>query len=96
MKSVFKGAALFVAVACLVWVVVLWRWRVTQRETDVGDIVLYLAILPVVVFALVLASRWAIGKSLARQDAKAAAIAAADASRAGGASAKTDDAVHPA
>ena len=96
MKSLFKGAALFVAVACFVWVIVLWRWRVTQREMDVGDIVLYLAILPVVVFALALAARWAVGKSLARQDAKAAAVVTGSAPPAAGAAAKADDALRPA
>ncbi len=94
MKSLFKGAALFVAVACLIWIVVLWRWRVTQREMDVGDIVLYLAVLPVVVFALVLAARWAVGKAVARQDAKAAAMAAAP--RAAGAAARPGEAARPA
>ena len=76
MKSLIKGAALFVAVACVVWIAVLWRWRATQREMDAGDIVLYLAILPIVVFALVLAARWAVRGALERQDAQAAAAAA--------------------
>ena len=97
MKSLFKGAALFVAVACFIWIVVLWRWSATQREMDVGDIVLYLAVLPVVVFALVLAARWAVGKSLAKQEAKAAVAAtAAGASRPAGAAARPGDAERPA
>ena len=75
MKSLIKGAALFVAVACVVWIAVLWRWRATQREMDAGDIVLYLAILPIVVFALVLAARWAVRGALEKQDAQAAATA---------------------
>ena len=77
MKSLVKGAALFVAVACLVWIAVLWRWRVTGHEMDTGDLVLYLAILPIVIFALVLAARWAVRGALEKQDAKAAGVLAA-------------------
>jgi len=76
MKTLLKGAALFVAVACLVWIAVLWRWRATQHDMDVGDMVLYLAILPIVVFGLVLAARWAVRGALAKQEAKAAAASA--------------------
>ena len=75
MRSLIKGAALFVAVACVVWIAVLWRWRATQREMDAGDIVMYLAILPIVVFALVLAARWAVRGALERQDAQVATTA---------------------
>ncbi len=74
MKSVIKGAALFVALTCLVWIAVLWHWRATQRDMDVGDIVLYLGLLPVAAFGLVLAVRWAVGGALAKQDARAAAV----------------------
>ena len=77
MKSLIKGAALFVAVACVVWIAVLWRWRATQHEMDAGDIVLYLAILPIVVFALALAARWAVRGALEKQDAQATATATA-------------------
>lgn len=73
MKSLLKGAALFVAVTCLVWIAVLWRWRATQRDMDAGDIILYLAILPVVVFGLALATRWAVRVALEKQDAQVAA-----------------------
>ena len=94
MKSLLKGAALFVAVACLVWIIVLWRWRATQRDMDSGDIVLYLAILPIVVFGLVLAARWAVGGALRKQDAKAAAAVAAP--RAGAATTQPGEAARPA
>ncbi|HEX7639364.1 MAG TPA: hypothetical protein VF457_13290, partial [Burkholderiaceae bacterium] len=76
MKSLVKGAALFVALTCLVWIGVLWRWRATQRDMGVDDIVVYLGLLPVVVFALVLAGRWAVTAALAAQDGQAAAAAA--------------------
>lgn len=77
MKSLIKGAALFVAVTCLVWILVLWRWHATQREPDGSDIVLYLVALPIVIVGLLLAARWAVRGALARQDAKAAAPAVA-------------------
>ena len=89
MKSLIKGAALFVAVACVVWIAVLWRWRATQREMDAGDIVLYLAILPIVVFALVLAARWAVRGALEKQDARGAAAAATTGAASSGAAAST-------
>ena len=87
MKSLLKGAALFVAVACLVWIAVLWRWRATQRDMDAADIVLYLAILPIVVFGLALAARWAVRSALQKQDAKTAAAAGAPGGPAAAASA---------
>jgi hypothetical protein len=75
MASMVRGAALLLAVACLVWVGVLWRWQAARHRMDAGDIVLYLAVLPVVVFALVLAARWAVVGALARQDARTAGAA---------------------
>ena len=95
MKSLLKGAALFVAVACLVWIVVLWRWRVTQRDMDAGDIVLYLAILPIVVFGLVLAARWALRGALEKQAARAAGVSAAGAGGASASAAKAGEARPP-
>ena len=92
MKSLLKGAALFVAVACLVWIIVLWRWRATQRDMDAGDIVLYLAILPIVVFGLVLAARWAVRGALEKQAGKAAGVSAPGAAGASASAAKAGDA----
>jgi len=80
MKAFLKGVALFVALACLVWIAVLWRWRATQRDMDEGDIVLYLGLLPIVLFALALAVRWAVRSAMARQAAAATAAATAGAS----------------
>ena len=71
MRGVLKSAAWFVAVACLVWVGVLWRWRATQRDFDGGDVAVYLVVLPVTVFALAWAARWAIGRALLVQNAEA-------------------------
>ncbi len=77
MRTALKAFAAFVAVACLVWIGVLWRWRSTQHDFDDGDVVLYLFLLPVAVFALAWAARRAVGRALLAQDAKAAEAASA-------------------
>jgi hypothetical protein len=70
MKSMFKGVALLVAVTCLVWVAVLWHWRSGARQVDATDMVVYLGFLPLVIFGLLLAGRWAVGSAIARQEAR--------------------------
>ena len=77
MRVVLKNAAWFVAVVCLVWVGVLWRWRATQRDFDGGDVAVYLVVLPVTVCALAWAARWAVGRALVAQDAEATRKSAA-------------------
>ena len=77
MTSFIKGVALLVAVACVVWVAVLWRWETTRRALAVDDIVIYLGLLPLVMFGFVLALRWAWRSAVARQGTAAAAAAAA-------------------
>lgn len=57
--QLIRGLGLLVAIACLVWVGVLWRWQSTQRDMSADDILLYLGALPVTLFVLVLASGWA-------------------------------------
>ncbi len=59
MSSFFKGMALFVATCCLVWVGVLWHWRSTQHDMSMQEVVLYLGLLPLVLFVLMLLARWA-------------------------------------
>ncbi len=59
MTRFFKTLGLLVAVACFVWVGVLWRWQATQRDMSERDIAVYLGALPLTVFALVLLARWA-------------------------------------
>lgn len=54
-----RGFGLFVAIACLVWVGVLWHWQATRRDMSTEDILLYLGALPVTLFVLALASVWA-------------------------------------
>lgn len=91
MNRVFRGAALFVALTCAVWVAVLWRWEVTSRDMSTRDIVIYLAVLPVTAFAFVLLLRWASRGAVQRQAAAiAAAAAGAAAPPAGKASAIAD------
>lgn len=77
MTRVLKFAALFVAIACLTWILVIARWRSVGRVVDAGDLVLWLVVLPVLLFALVLAGRWAVRGALARQAARDAAAVAA-------------------
>ncbi len=84
MSQFFKGIALFIGVCCLVWVGVLWRWQATQRDMSSADIVLYLGLLPVVLFTLLVLGRWAFGSASARADARAAAAAAATVATAAG------------
>ena len=81
MNRLVKGVALFVAIVSVVWIAVLWHWQATARDMSTGDIVAYLFILPVTVFAIALLGRWAwVGASerAARQaEARAAAPATA-------------------
>ncbi|MFG6447141.1 hypothetical protein ACG0Z6_02660 [Roseateles sp. BYS180W] len=54
-----RGLGLLVAVTCVVWVAVLWHWQGTHRDMSVEDILIYLGALPLTLFALLLAARWA-------------------------------------
>lgn len=86
MSSFFKGAALFVAIACGIWVAVLWRWQATAHDMNTRDIVVYLGLLPVTVFAFALLLRWAWrGAESRAADAPPAAATTAAAQAAGGA-----------
>lgn len=82
MSSIFKGLALFVAICCGVWIAVLWRWQATSRDMGTGDIVVYLVVLPLTVFALALLLRWAWRGAVQRQSAAAAAATAGGAAAA--------------
>jgi hypothetical protein len=72
MRQLFKGLGLFVATACLVWVVVLWHWQSTRRDMSTEDIVAWLVVLPLVLFGFVLLVRWAWRGASARADQRAA------------------------
>jgi hypothetical protein len=84
MSQIAKGIALVVVVVCLVWLGVLWQWEATHRVVAIEDIVIYLALLPLVVFGLVLLLRWAWRAAVARQAATGAASLAAAAALASG------------
>lgn len=80
MTNFLKGLALLAALTSVVWIAVIWHWRTTQRDMGAEDLLLYLVILPLVVFALVLAGRWAIRGARASQAAAATSVAAASSS----------------
>ena len=92
MSQFFKGIALFIGVCCLVWVGVLWRWQATQRDMSSADIVLYLGLLPVVLFTLLVLGRWAFTSASARADARAASAVATAATAASAAGARPTEA----
>jgi hypothetical protein len=92
MNKLFKDLALFVAVTCVVWVAVLWRWETTARDMNTRDIVIYLGLLPLTVFGLALLLRWAWRGAGRQQEARAAAPAAGAAAASGQTSTGADDA----
>jgi hypothetical protein len=96
MTSFFKGLALFVALCCLVWVAVLWHWQNTQRDMSVSDVVVYLAALPLTLFALVLLGGWAWRGASAKADASATAKVAGAAPSTAAATPSKDDAARHA
>jgi hypothetical protein len=71
MTRLFKGLALFIALACLIWLGVLWHWQRTQYQMSTTDVVVYLGALPLTVFALVLLGRWAWRGAAQKSAAKA-------------------------
>ncbi|WP_124541484.1 hypothetical protein [Piscinibacter terrae] len=85
MSRILKPLLLFVLVTFVIWVAVLWQWEKTHRDMTVTDIVLYLGVLPVLVFGLLVALRWAWRSAGERASAAAQAAAAAAASPAGAA-----------
>lgn len=95
MKTFFKGLALLVAITCVVWIAVLWRWQTTMHSMDGADLVMYLIALPLALFVLVLAARWAIRGALAAQAAAAAGGSAAGSSAASADASDAPAAVHP-
>lgn len=76
MNTLLKGVALFIAITCAVWVAVLWRWQATSRDMSTGDIVVYLGLLPLTLFAFALLLRWAWRGAQQRQAESAAPPAA--------------------
>lgn len=74
MKSWIKGLALGVAVTCVVWIGVLWHWRSHPQDVGVRDLWLYLGLLPLVVWGLLLAGRWALTRAWQKQAGAAPAV----------------------
>ncbi len=74
MKSWIKGLALGVAVTCVVWIGVLWHWRSHPQDVGVRDLWLYLGLLPLVVWGLLLAGRWAFTRAWQKQAGAAPAV----------------------
>lgn len=72
MRLLFKGLGLFVLIACLVWLGVLWHWQSSRHDMSTEDIVLYLGVLPLGLFGFVLLARWAWRSAAARADDRAA------------------------
>jgi hypothetical protein len=88
MKRWVQGLALFVLVVCAVWLVMLWSWDHTAHTPTPRDAVLYLGVLPLLLFAgiLLLRGAWravmvppAAGAGAAGADAAAGAKAEATA-----------------
>jgi hypothetical protein len=75
MKTFLKAVALLAAVTSVVWIAVIWHWQSTHRDMSAQDLVIYLVLLPLVVFGLVAGLRWAWRGALARQAASASAFA---------------------
>jgi hypothetical protein len=90
MRTFLKGLALLAAITSVTWIAVIWHWQSTHRDMSAEDLVVYLVLLPLVLFALVLALRWAVRGAVARQVSAAPAAASA-----GGTPAATNDAGPP-
>lgn len=76
MKGLLRGLALFVVIVSVVWVAVLWRWQATSRDMTTPDILVYLGLLPLVLFGVVLLGRAAWVSAGKREEARAERAAA--------------------
>lgn len=59
MKAVLKGLGLLLLLTCGVWLAVLWHWQRTVRDVSTADVVYWLVVLPLLLFAVLLLLRWA-------------------------------------
>lgn len=59
MSAFVRAAALLAVVVCGVWLPVLWHWQQTHRDVTTGDVVYWLIVLPLLLFAAVQLWRWA-------------------------------------
>lgn len=75
MSRLMKGLGLFVAVFALVAVAVLWRWEATARAITLTDVIVYLGLLPLVIFAMGFGLVWAWKGATPRHEAALAQAA---------------------
>ena len=59
MKLLLRSLSLLIAITCVVWVAVLWRWQTTHDDLSPGDVALYLGALPLALFTVAMTARWA-------------------------------------
>ena len=81
-----RGFLLLLAICSLTWLGVLWWWQSRGAELQEADLVTYLVLLPLTVFLLVLALKWAWKSAAARLPS--ASPVAADAGASGAAPAE--------
>jgi hypothetical protein len=77
--SIGRSLFLLLAVCCLTWLGVLWTWQGRTAELQEADLVKYLVLLPLTLFVLALAARWAwngVRSAAAASEGDAAAHAA--------------------
>lgn len=79
MAKVWKVLALLLVITALVWLSTLWRWQSAQVNPDATQLLLHLAVLPLVLTAVLLALVWAV-KRLRSYAAAPPAAAASQAS----------------
>jgi len=60
MAKVWKILALLLVITALVWLTTMWRWQSTQRDPSGTDLVLHLAVLPVVLTAGLVLAVWGV------------------------------------
>jgi hypothetical protein len=75
MKTFLTAVALLAAITSVLWIAVIWHWQATHRDMSAQDLMVYLVLLPLVVFALVASLGWAWRGAQARQAASASAFA---------------------
>ena len=68
MNKVFKAGAVWLAIACVVWLITIWRWQSTGYDATTGDIVGRLFVLPVLLAATMLLALWGVSQLKVQAD----------------------------
>jgi hypothetical protein len=76
MAKVWKVLALLLVITALVWLTTLWRWQSAQVNPNASQLLLQLALLPVVLTAALVATLWSVKRLRAYAAAPAIAPAA--------------------